>query len=90
MTQLNEESTKPISTRLKKAQGQIAGVIKMLDEGRDCEEIVTQLAALNKAISRAGYALVTSGLNECYTKQKNSKQKDVDLKKIEKLFLALA
>jgi len=90
MTQLSSESTKPIATRLKKAQGQIAGVVRMLEEGRDCEEIVTQLAALNKAISRAGYALVTSGLNECYANQKSKKQKEIDLKKIEKLFLALA
>ena len=90
MTQLKEESLKPIATRLKNAQGQIAGVIRMLEDGRDCEEIVTQLAALNKAISRAGYALVTSGLNECYTKQKSSKQKEIDLKKLEKLFFALA
>ena len=36
--------------RLKRAQGQIGGIIRMIEEGRDCKEIVTQLAAVSKAL----------------------------------------
>jgi len=88
MVQLKQESLSPVATRLKRAHGQLGAVIRMLEEGKDCEEIVTQLAAANKAISRAGYALVSAGLAECY--ENASTKNDVDLKKLEKLFLALA
>ncbi len=88
MVKLKDESIAPITTRLKRAQGQLGAVIRMLEEGQDCEQIVTQLAAANKAISRAGYSLVSAGLGECY--ENSNSKKDVDLKKLEKLFLALA
>jgi len=88
MVQLKQESLSPVATRLKRAHGQLGAVIRMLEEGKDCEEIVTQLAAANKAIGRAGYALVSAGLAECY--ENASSKSDVDLKKLEKLFLALA
>ena len=52
--QLAKESTDVIVKRLKRAHGQIGAVINMLEEGRDCEDIVMQLAAANKAVSRAG------------------------------------
>lgn len=88
MVQLNEESVESVTKRLKRAQGQLGGVIRMLEEGQDCEDIVTQLSAVNKAVSRAGYALITAGLSECYSNKNASKE--VDLKKLEKLFLSLA
>lgn len=88
MVQIPEDSQKPIIQRLKRAHGQLGAVIRMIEEGYDCEEIVTQLSAANKAISRAGYALIASGLDECYKNAGSSK--DVDLKKLEKLFLSLA
>ncbi|HMS25365.1 MAG TPA: metal-sensitive transcriptional regulator [Acidimicrobiia bacterium] len=88
MVKLNEESTEPISKRLKRAQGQLGAVIRMLEEGQDCESVVTQLSAVNKAISRAGYAMITAGLAECYTAE--TKPKEIDLKKLEKLFLSFA
>ena len=88
MVQLKQESLSPVATRLKRAHGQLGAVIRMLEEGKDCEEIVTQLAAANKAISRAGYALVSSGLAECY--ENASTKNDGDLKKLEKLVLSLA
>lgn len=88
MVQIPEDAQKPITQRLKRAHGQIGAVIRMIEEGYDCEEIVTQLSAANKAISRAAYALIASGLDECYKNAGSSK--DVDLKKLEKLFLSLA
>jgi len=83
--QLPEESTHPVLNRLKRAQGQLAGVIRMLEEGRDCEDVVTQLAAVSKALDRAGFTLIASGLKECL---RNEQQ--LDAQKMEKLFLSLA
>ncbi|MCB5283595.1 MULTISPECIES: metal-sensitive transcriptional regulator [unclassified Arthrobacter] len=82
------DSTKltPIINRLKRAQGQLAGVTRMLEEGRDCKDIVTQLAAVSKALDRAGFAIIASGLEQCLVRGDSS----MDTKDLEKLFLSLA
>jgi len=51
--------------------------------------VLTQLAAVNKALSRAGYAVVATGLQQCLQDSEEGLE-DVDVKKMEKLFLALA
>lgn len=84
---LEADETKAIITRLKRANGHLAAVIRMLEEGAECEDALTQLAAVNKAISRGGYALVATGLERCLTE---GGPESVDTKKMEKLFLALA
>ena len=84
---LEPDDIKPLITRLKRANGHLASVIRMLEEGTECEDALTQLAAVNKAISRGGYALVAQGLHQCLTE---GGPDSVDTKKMEKLFLALA
>jgi DNA-binding FrmR family transcriptional regulator len=54
-----------VMKRLRRAQGQIGGVIKMIEEGRDCADVLTQLAAASRALDRAGFKLVAAGLREC-------------------------
>jgi DNA-binding FrmR family transcriptional regulator len=77
-----------VINRLKRAQGQLSGVIRMLEEGRDCEEVVTQLAAVSRALDRAGFAVVAAGLKQCVAQDGDAAA--VDTKKMEKLFLSLA
>ena len=55
----------PVINRIKRAQGQLGGVLSLLEEGRDCEDVVTQLAAVSKALDRAGFAIVATGLQPC-------------------------
>ena len=74
--------------RIKRARGQLDGVVRMLEEGRDCEDVVTQLAAVSKALDKAGFAIVASGLQQCLTAGDGID--GVDVKKMEKLFLSLA
>ncbi|KUM33227.1 metal-sensitive transcriptional regulator [Arthrobacter sp. EPSL27] len=76
----------PVINRLKRAQGQLAAVIRMLEEGRDCKATVTQLAAVSKALDRAGFAIIASGLEQCAVRKDSS----MDTKDLEKLFLSLA
>jgi DNA-binding FrmR family transcriptional regulator len=83
---LEPTEIKPIVTRMKRAHGHLGSVIRMMEEGSDCESVLTQLAAVNKALSRAGYAIVATGLQHCLTDEDS----DVDVAKMEKLFLALA
>jgi DNA-binding FrmR family transcriptional regulator len=86
--QLPSDEMTPVVNRLKRAQGQLAGVLRMLEEGRDCEDIVTQLAAVSRALDRAGFAIVASGMRQCLVE--DSDPATLDVQKMEKLFLALA
>lgn len=85
--QLDSEAMKPVVNRIKRAQGQLAGVVRMLEEGRECEDVVTQLAAASKALDKAGFAIVASGLQQCIV---SGGTDTLDAKKMEKLFLSLA
>lgn len=84
--ELDSTEITPIINRLKRAQGQLAGVTRMLEEGKDCKDIVTQLAAVSKALDRAGFAIIASGLEQCLVRGDSS----MDTKDLEKLFLSLA
>ena len=84
--ELDSTELTPIINRLKRAQGQLAGVTRMLEEGKDCKDIVTQLAAVSKALDRAGFAIIASGLEQCLMRGDSS----MDTKDLEKLFLSLA
>ena len=88
LMELDPTEMTPVINRIKRAQGQLAGVLRLLEEGRDCEDVVTQLAAVSKALDRAGFAIVASGLQQCLTAGDGIDS--VDVKKMEKLFLSLA
>jgi DNA-binding FrmR family transcriptional regulator len=73
--------------RLKRARGQLDGVINMIDDGRSCSEIVTQLAAVSKALDRVGFKIVASGLQQCW---ESGDDAPMTRDELEKLFLSLA
>lgn len=74
--------------RLRRAEGQLAGVIRMLEAGRDCEDVVTQLAAVSRALDKAGFAIIATGLQQCIVAGGDGDA--VDRARLEKLFLSLA
>ena len=86
--ELSAEEMVAVINRLKRAQGQLSGVVRMLEEGRECEDVVTQLAAVSRALDRAGFAIVASGLKQCLVA--DGETAALDTKKMEKLFLSLA
>lgn len=86
--ELDQSEMGPVLNRLRRAQGQLAGVIRMIEDGRDCEDVVTQLAAVSRALDRAGFAIISTGLRQCLT-ESNGEQ-NVDTKTLERLFLSLA
>jgi DNA-binding FrmR family transcriptional regulator len=84
----DEEQVTAISKRIKRAQGQLGAVARMLEEGRNCEEIVTQMSAVSKAVNTAAFTLISASLKECLVDDKsNSEQVSAQL---QKLFLSLA
>ena len=86
--QLPADEMDPILKRLRRAQGQIGGVIRLIEEGRDCEDVVTQVAAVSKALDRAGFAIIATGLKQCLSE--SGDLNDLDTLKMQKLFLSLA
>ena len=75
--------------RLKRVQGQLGGIITMIEEGRDCADVVTQLAAASKALDRAGFKIIATGLRQCMVESDAGKRR-LDEAELEKLFLSLA
>ncbi|MDB1087283.1 metal-sensitive transcriptional regulator [Streptomyces sp. ACA25] len=89
--QMAADELKSVLNRLRRAQGQIAGIIKMIEEGRDCEDVVTQLAAVSRALDRAGFAIIATGLQHCMADGTSEvADRDQMRAKLEKLFLSLA
>lgn len=86
----DEASIAQVLNRLRRAHGQLAGVIAMIEAGRDCKDVVTQLAAVSRALDRAGFKIVASGLRECMTGETGDGREPMTEEELEKLFLALA
>ncbi|MEU8343406.1 DNA-binding transcriptional regulator, FrmR family [Actinomadura meyerae] len=79
-----------VLVRLRRAQGQLAGVIQMIENERDCKDVITQLAAVSRALDRAGFKIIATGLEQCVKDGADPEQARLDLAQLEKLFLSLA
>jgi DNA-binding FrmR family transcriptional regulator len=77
-----------ISKRIKRAQGQLGAVARMLEEGRNCDEIVIQMSAVSKAVNTAAFTLISASLKECLIEGKTNQ--DAVTERLQKLFLTLA
>lgn len=76
--------------RLRRAYGQLAGVIEDIEEGGDCAQVLTQLAAVSRALDRAGFRIVASGIRYCQQAREDGDEPPMTEQELEKLFLALA
>jgi DNA-binding FrmR family transcriptional regulator len=90
IVQMDPEDAASVVTRLRRARGQLDGVIAMIEAGRDCSDIVTQLAAASKAVDRAGFAVVACGLEACAQAEARGEDAPMDRTRLEKLFMSLA
>ncbi len=86
--ELEPGDLRPLINRAKRAHGHLAKVISMMEEGTECEDVLTQLAAVLKALERTGFGIVATGLQQCIAA--GDGPDSVDVKKMEKLFLGLA
>ena len=84
----DQDQIAAISKRVKRAQGQLGAVARMLEEGRNCDEIVIQMSAVSKAINTAAFTLISASLKECIVEGKTDS--DAVTEKLQKLFLSLA
>jgi DNA-binding FrmR family transcriptional regulator len=88
MVELAPDKMTAVVNRLRRAQGQLGGVLRMIEEGRECKDIVTQLAAVSRALDRAGFAVIATGLKQCLLESDG--QDTIDTAAMEKMFLSLA
>jgi DNA-binding FrmR family transcriptional regulator len=77
-----------ITKRLKRAHGQMGAIVRMLEEGRSCEDVVMQMAAVGKAINTAAFTLISASLRECIADP--TIDGEAMTLKLQKLFLSLA
>ncbi len=88
--EMNESMVGDATLRLRRAYGQLGSVIAMIEAGEDCTKVLTQLAAVSKALDRAGFKIVASGLRHCQDARARGEEAPMSVEELEKLFLALA
>ena len=86
---------KKIANRLKRARGQLDGLISAFESGAGCRDVVTQLAAVSKALDRAGFLIVSTAMQDCVREPGEDgdpnadPDKQMDIEELEKLFMML-
>jgi DNA-binding FrmR family transcriptional regulator len=88
--ELPEETVADLKKRLRRAEGQVRGVQAMLDEGRDCRDVLTQLTAATKALEQAGFMLVAAGLTWCVSDPERAEAEGYGMGAVQKMFMKLA
>lgn len=88
--ELPEETLSDVRARLRRVQGQLGGVVDMLDAGRECGEVVQQLSAASRALDRAAFRLLASGLRHCVQEGAAGRETGYTPDELEKLFLQMA
>ena len=83
-------ATEDIIKRLRRIEGQVGGIIRMLEQKRDCADVVTQLAAASRALDRAGFKILSCGMKQCITATAHGEAEPMSAAQMEKLFLTLA
>ena len=78
MIKKEEVSQELVLKRLKRIEGQIRGIEKMIAEGRDCESLVTQLAAVRSAIESVGALVLNNYMKLCFRKGTETESGSID------------
>ena len=86
----DEDSIALVLNRLRRAHGQLAGVISMIEQGRECKDVVTQISAATHALEQAGFKLVAAGLTYCLAHPDEAEAAGYPLEVVERMFLKLA
>lgn len=85
-----EDTTADLIKRLRRIEGQVRGIQAMLAEERECADVVTQIAAANKALEQVGFKLLASGLTYCLSNPDEAADSGYDLARVEKMFAKLS
>ena len=81
----SHEHTKAVLNRLSRAIGHLESIKKMVENGRDCSEVLIQLSAVKAAINNAGKVILQDHIQHCLVDAIESG----DMKEIEELNKAI-
>ncbi|HJE51336.1 MAG TPA: metal-sensitive transcriptional regulator [Tessaracoccus flavescens] len=84
------EAQRKILNRLRRARGQLDAVVRVVEEGGSCRDVVTQLSAVSSALDRAGFAIIASAMKDCVADGDGNAHDGMTADELEKLFLTLA
>jgi DNA-binding FrmR family transcriptional regulator len=87
--EIPEDVIDDIRRRLHRVSGQLAGIERMLDDGRECKDVVPQISAATRALEQAGFKLVAAGLTYCLAHPDEAEAAGYPLDVVEKMFLKL-
>ena len=79
-----------VLVRLRRIEGQIRGLQRMIDEGQGCAEVIHQLCAARKALDKVGFVILTHKMQDCMKYNGSSQDPEAGMKEAMKLFLTLA
>jgi DNA-binding FrmR family transcriptional regulator len=66
-----------LKNRVKRMEGQLRGILKMMEENKDCKEVITQLSAVRSAVDRTMGVIVSTNLVDCVVEaQENGERMD--------------
>jgi DNA-binding FrmR family transcriptional regulator len=87
---LTPEQTAPLLNRLRRVEGQARGLQRMIEEGRSCEEVFTQLSATKAALDRVGVMLISQKMRSCLEEEGTDPDSQVAVEKALETFLRYA
>lgn len=87
---IEESCRKDVINRLRRIQGQVSGIINMIEEGRDCSDVMVQVAAVSRAFDRAGFKIIAAEMQECLLATQSGEEPSTTKAELERLFLTLA
>ena len=85
----SDEVSDEVLNRLRRAEGQLRGVERLIEDGADCKKVLTQLNAAQAALHRAGLRLVAAGMRFCLADPERAGVEGMTPDEMERLFLAL-
>jgi DNA-binding FrmR family transcriptional regulator len=88
--ELPDETVKDLVNRLRRVEGQVHALQGMVEERRDCRDVVTQLTAATKALERAGFVMIAAGLTWCLEDPERSAAAGYELADVQRMFTKLA
>ena len=87
---LPDDVVDDVRRRLRRVAGQVQGVERMLEEGRECREVVDQLSAATKALEQAGFRLISAGMVYCVQNPEKAAADGYAVDEVQRMFMKLA
>ncbi|MCB1284662.1 MAG: metal-sensitive transcriptional regulator [Microthrixaceae bacterium] len=84
-----EEVNDDVIKRLRRAEGQVRGVQRLIEEGADCKTVMTQLSAAQAALQRTGLRLMAAGMQYCLVDPDRAEAEGMTVSDMEEMFLKL-